>query len=56
MCLLDCCFVFVPLTYILTVNRLNVLSYEIVKDAVQYTDVATCFVWAAVYQNISTLL
>ena len=35
---------------------MNILSYEIVKDVVQCTDVATCFIWAALYQNISTLI
>ena len=49
-------FFFLPLTYILTVNRWNVLSNETVKDAVQCTDVATCFIWTAVYQNISALI
>ena len=27
----------------------------ILRDAVQYPDEPTCFIWAAVYQNISTL-
>jgi hypothetical protein len=40
----------------LFINSFDPVDLAIVKDAVQCPDEATCFIWAAVYHNISTVM